>query len=309
MTFSIPPLLPRANEADRRALGEFLCNGALYGTLTIPGLWLDGDTLDNVVPEEIERQCEKCGFETRWRRRKVIEGVTAEHAAAGFTCRNCGADFEVWFRWRHEYSKEVLRAVEAARGLERLGVPRGDVEPPQGQFHFQKVGQSPAPTVALPPDLAKALGKHQELYRRGMVSRNQNYGIGALGYFRRIVEETMDNMLDLLAEALREQGADPSVIRSVEAAKSERSFERKAEVAADALPEALRPGGFNPFRSMHALHSKGLHALTDEECVEIVDRIREDMAIIFKTLKTHVEDRRKYKEAAQRLQGKQSKQK
>jgi len=226
----------------------------------------------------------------------VVDCATPDSAAAGYRCKNCGADFEVWFRWRYQYSKE------AAENAQLLAALAGDVEHPQGEFHFQKVGQHPAPTVNLPPDLGKALCKHQGLYRKAMVSRNQNYGIDALAYFRRIVEDTANDMLDLLIDALREQKADARLIRRIHAAKKEKVFEKKARIAADALPKNLRPGEVNPFRSLHDQFSKGLHGLTDEECVEIVDRMREDVGIIFKTLKTHVEERKRYKEAVLRVQ-------
>jgi len=314
MVFSIPPPLPRVSDADRTAIGKFLVAGALYQKLTVPGLRFDGDSLTAILPREIQRACEtaKCGsFESGWLLHKLSEDATPETAVATYCCRNCGASFEVCLRWGYSHSEKARRAREEARAKDRIlraagGVGLGDPEPAQAEFSFQKVGQYPAPTVTLPPDFAKALGTHQDLYRKGLVSRNQGYGIGALAYFRRIVEDTMNNMLGLLAEALREHNADPDVVQRVEAANGEKVFEKKAKIAADALPADLQPGGFNPFRSLHEQYSESLHEHTDDACVAIVDRMREDMAIIFKILKTHIDDRRQYKEAARRLQQKRS---
>lgn len=306
MTYAAPPPMPRATADDRRALGELLGNGPLYGRINFSGTWLDNDTLDKVLPEEIRRHCEPCGHPIGWIRTGVSPCSTDGHATAGYVCRGCGARFEVMFTWTYGYTEEEDRAFREARlAAATVGAPAGPaVVRRQGAFEFRKVGQSPAPTIVLPAELEKALGNHATHYRRGMVCRNQNFGIGALGYFRRIVEETMDDMLDLLLDALKVRGATPETIAAVEAAKAERVFETKVKVASDALPDELRPGGFNPFGSLHQIYSRGLHGLSDEECVDMVDEIREDVEIIFKTLKTHIEDRTKYAEAVKRIQGK-----
>ena len=109
-------------------------------------------------------------------------------------------------------------------------------------------------------------------------------------------------MLRLLVEAMREHGADPAQIEKVETAKAGRIFEDKVKIAAKVLPPALRPGGANPFGLLFDLYSRGLHDLTDEECVNIADQMREALAIIYKTLKTHIEDQRAFKEAVAKLQ-------
>lgn len=303
----IPPALPRVSDEDRKAITDFLTRAPLYGNLTVEGIWLNGDTLERcLLPSEIQRQCERCGLESRWHLDKAVEGESSASVMIGYRCRNCSVPFAVWIRWRHEYGQDAIVAMKTAELNDVLlqaagAVQTGDVAP-TGQFHFQKCGQYPAPSINLPADLAKALGKHEGLYRKAMVSRNQNFGIGALGYFRRIVEDTANDMLDLLIEALREHAADAEVMKRIEGAKQERIFEKKAKIAADALPELLRPGGANPFQSLHDQYSKGLHGLSDEECIEIIDRMREDVVIIFKTLKTHVDDRKAYGAAVQRLQ-------
>jgi hypothetical protein len=233
---------------------------------------------------------------------KGLLPLPGSHSGLVFHCRNCGTPFHVWFYW--EFGK--WSAADSLRLLRSRGTPASPDDVPTGVFRFQKVGQSPAPSVTVPQDLSQALGAHAELYRRALICRNQSFGIGAHAYFRRVVEETMNEMLTLLAAALTEEGADDETIKRVETAKGERIFEKKAEVAADALPDRLKPGGFNPFRSLHSLYSEHVHEKTDQECVAIVDQMRTEMDIIFRTLKTHVADRRGYKDATASFQKKRA---
>jgi hypothetical protein len=302
----------RVTEENKKLLGDYLATGALYVPFEIPGIWLEQDNVENILPAEIQRSCEsdrcKGDFEPTWQLARLPQNILPGTCAGLlYNCRNCGAAFHVWFWWEHTYSEGARAAIAGARMVDGILTAAGGVplrERVEGTFHFKKVGQFPPPLVKVPRDLADALGDHAELYRRALICRNQGYGIGAFAYFRRVVEETMDEMLTLLGASLKEDGADAAVVARVETAKGARAFERKAEIAADALPESFRRGGFNPFGALHTLYSDGVHAQTDAECVEIVDQMREEMDIIFKTLKTHVADRKGYKDAAVKFQSK-----
>ena len=297
------PDTPKLTPEDRQKLAVFLADESLYSKLSLQGNLFSGDTLEHVAPLEIARVCssDKCnGLRLSWARAAqppiIHQGM---YAGLVYKCRNCGSPFHIWIRWL--FLPSYAEAPSLARALQS-----GDVgvipNLTAGTFHFEKVGQAPAGSTEVPPDLAQALGGHAILYRRGLISRNLGHGIGAHAYFRRVVEETMDEMLTLLVAALKEDGADTEIIKRLEAAKGGHVFERKAKIAADALPERLRPGGINPFGSLHALHSDNLHGKSDEECVQAVDQMRNDLDIIFKMLKAHVSDRAGYKEAAKRLQ-------
>jgi hypothetical protein len=280
---------------DFRALGEFLATSPLYTKAAFPGAMFGKQPLKEVFPSELRRHCEECDFEQPWSGHAVMpEKKTApteerESATVTYRCGACGSRFEVLVFWCYRYLAEE-RADASGDGTV------------WGEFQFQKVGQYPPLQARIPPELAKVLGAHADFYRKALTSRHQGYGIGALAYFRRIVEETMDTMLGLLADALREAPATPEIIARVEAAKVDRVFEKKVRVAADALPDSLRPGGFNPFGELHDLYSKGLHGLSDEECVEIVDVMQQHVEIIFTMLKTQVDQRKSYQEAARRFQ-------
>jgi hypothetical protein len=222
-------------------------------------------------------------------------------AGSSTFCRNCEAPFHVWFFWKYA-STRAAEDIETINRALRIGDAPPLTSKPAGRFIFEKVGQLPPLSVKVPRELQKALGAQAALYRRAIIARNMGHGIGAHAYFRRVVEETMDEMLTMLVATLVNDGADKELLRRVESAKAGRVFEKKAEIAADALPKRLRPGGLNPFGSLHDLLSTNLHGKTDEECIRVVDRMRNDPDIIFKILKVHVSDHSEYVEAAKRLQ-------
>jgi hypothetical protein len=139
--------------------------------------------------------------------------------------------------------------------------------------------------------------------------RHNNYGVGAMPYFRRLVEGSTDEMLDLLVEALKAgDESDPTIGRVLEAKKGT-VFEKKVQFAGTVLPTHLRPGGANPFALLYDLLSEGLHSLDEKECCDIVDGIDEAITMIYVTLKQHVKEAQRYGEAIKKLQVRASKQK
>ncbi len=231
------------------------------------------------VPEEVERYCPgtKCRKTTHWRWAGVPG--SAERFGVGlksipYTCRNCGEQsFTVWI---HVWLKD-------------------------GVLFVEKVGQHPKLQIALPPDFEKALGESKDLYIRGMATRHAGYGIGALGYFRRLIDETIADMLGVLEAAMVETGVDPAAIETVQRARAGKVFDERVKLAAEAIPPNLKPGGMNPFADLYDLHSIGLHGLSDEECCDIVDAMDEAMKYVYTELKGRTEGAARYKEAATKI--------
>ena len=72
-----------------------------------------------------------------------------------------------------------------------------------------KIGQWPAWSIKVDKRLAEMMGEHANTYKKGLVCESQSYGIGAFAYYRRIVEEIIDQLLaeigELISETEREQ--------------------------------------------------------------------------------------------------------
>ena len=138
-----------------------------------------------------------------------------------------------------------------------------------------------------------------------MTARHNGYGIGALPYFRRLIEETTDEMLTLLEQALKQQGGNNgAALRQLAKVTTGTRFEDKVKLAAKVLPSHLRPEGVNPFEDLYQLLSDGLHAQTDSECIDIVDGMDVALKHIYTRLKSYAEEEKLYVAAAKGLRAK-----
>lgn len=142
-----------------------------------------------------------------------------------------------------------------------------------------KVGQMPPWSIEVNADVSAMLGSHKEYLQRGMISESQGYGIGAFSYYRRIVEETIDSLLadveQLIPESEREAFSE-----ALAKTKQTRVTSEKIELVQDLLPAILRPDNMNPLSLLHGVLSEGLHAETDERCLELASEVREILTFL-----------------------------
>lgn len=139
---------------------------------------------------------------------------------------------------------------------------------------IMKVGQYPAWEIKGDINLEKLLGDHASYYSKGLVCESQGYGIGAFSYYRRIVEEVIDNLLDEISELLN----DSEKAQYEDAlAKTKKTIvtQEKIDLVKDLLPPILRPENMNPLSALHSALSEGLHADSDESCLSKAETCRE----------------------------------
>jgi hypothetical protein len=247
-------------------LSWFVTEALLYQPVLVPWLFGEDQTANDLMPKSVRMPYERCGMETNWRQGDSKHKVDSLGDAFWF-CRNCNGSYVViYFRWE-------------TRGAETC---------------FEKVGRYPKPEINPPRELAKALGGHLDFYRRGMTLRHHGYGLGALVYFRRIVENTTDALLDLIENLIGGLDGEAERMAAIKNAKGAQRFEDKVKIAADALPAHLRMGGRNPLLILFRLLSDHIHSRTDEEAIEVVDGINSILGYLFTELKTHTEKREEY---------------
>lgn len=143
---------------------------------------------------------------------------------------------------------------------------------------LMKVGQFPAWDTVAEPNIERLLGEHSNFYKKGIVSESQGYGIGAYAYYRRIVEEIIDGLLDAISGLLsgeEKKAYEPALART----KAITVTQEKIDLVKDLLPPILRPDGINPLSVLHSTMSKGLHGESDETCLEYAQTCRE--ALVF----------------------------
>jgi len=167
----------------------------------------------------------------------------------------------------------------------------------------RKIGQVPPEDIQVPPELVGRLGSTGSHYKKALICRNASYGIGAMAYLRRVVDEKTDELIDVMAELSRTYNANEEEIQKLLDAKSQSRYNQKLEVAAELIPAALRPGGVNPLGQLYKYASIGLHGKTDDECVAIFDDLRQDFEYVFRNLHNQAEERSEFARRVQQRAG------
>lgn len=144
---------------------------------------------------------------------------------------------------------------------------------------YMKVGQYPAWYASAEPNIEKLLGRHSSYYRKALNCESHDYGIGAFGYYRRIVEEVIDELLNQIVNLLSEDELAAYNV-ALEKTKVTTVTADKIALVKDLLPPILRPNGMNPLGLLHSTLSEGLHAESDEECLELAGTCREVLVFL-----------------------------
>lgn len=119
------------------------------------------------------------------------------------------------------------------------------------------------------------IGPDRDLFLKGRRSELQGLGIGAFGYYRRIVENQKNRLLDEIIKVGKKTNAAPELLQELESAKKETQFSRAIECIKHGLPPTILINGHNPLALLHSALSEGIHAKPDEQCLELATSIRE----------------------------------
>jgi hypothetical protein len=258
------------------------------------------------LPEQIRLFCSKCGGERNWKQyfpftqpttrtvsaappppmpvgrgssSSVAAPVTKDFAGFGqkaYICKDCNAQIVTYFFYRHW-----------KQGADSTLI---------------KVGQFPAQEQNPPNEVARAMSDDEaKLYRRALTCRNFSYGIGALAYLRRLVEDKMNDLLDLIEEAARQTEDIPEELQKIAEVKKSYRFDDKISYAAAVLPKHLKREGVNPIDSLHDLASEGLHHKSEDECIQIFDKCTAAFEYVFRQLRVELDDAKDYLSAIRNL--------
>jgi hypothetical protein len=135
-----------------------------------------------------------------------------------------------------------------------------------------KFGEFPAYGPPTPTRLLRLFGKDREIFLKGRQCENHGLGIGAFVYYRRVVENHKDQILDEIIKVATKIA--PEKVEALESAKKEHQFSSALDSVKDAVPQALPINGHNPLTLLHSALSEGLHAQTDEECLGLAHDVR-----------------------------------
>jgi hypothetical protein len=149
--------------------------------------------------------------------------------------------------------------------------------PQQGNLHcaMVKLGEDPTFGSCIPSRVITLVGPDRDVFLKGRRCENQGLGIGAFAYYRRVIENQKNRLFDEIIMVANSVGAQKEQIQALEVAKSETQFSRAVESAKAVIPRELFIQGRNPLSLLHGALSEGLHALSDDQCLELATSIRE----------------------------------
>lgn len=208
----------------------------------------------SIKPIDLDLYCPtpaKCegirSFEKVSSRDDIGDGTFYQSVHLRFRCRNCRSTVKL-------YSLLAKRMDENCWMIKLAELP--DFGPPT------------------PAKVIKIIGPERDYYLKGRRCENQGLGIGAFGYYRRVVENQKNRIIDEIIRAAKKVNAPEEMVRRLEQAKAETQFTTAIDRIKPAVPEALLISGHNPLTLLHSALSQGLHAETDEECLELATSIR-----------------------------------
>jgi hypothetical protein len=166
--------------------------------------------------------------------------------------------------------------------------------------YVMKVGQEPPWEITMDRALEKKLATRAHYFKKGLICESQGYGIGAFGYYRRIVEEIIDDLLEeipnLMSGEQREQ-----YLEALQRAENTTVTQDKIDLVKDLLPPILRPDGMNPLSLLHSTLSEGLHGESDERCLELAVEVRETLIFLVSQIEVTRESSSRFTESMRRL--------
>lgn len=137
-----------------------------------------------------------------------------------------------------------------------------------------KFGELPPFGPHTPPKLMKLIGSDRDLFFKGRRCESQGLGVGAFTYYRRVVENQKDRIIDNILKLSRQLSAPQEQIDLLENAKKEVQFSKAIKPLSKALPESLLINGHNPLTLLYKALSDGVHDQSDEHCLNIAQDVR-----------------------------------
>lgn len=215
-------------------------------------------TLDRISKPPINMPCPNCGSH------QTFNMINHYHEFAGYM--------------NAESADEKVRLLYQCQSCRRFTRQFQVYISPERDFVY-KFGQFPEWEIKMDRNLEKTLGKHSKTFRKGLVCESQGYGIGAFAYYRRITEEIIDELLVSISDLI-ETEHQAEYQAALEETKKTRVTQGKIDLVKDLLPTILRPNGMNPLGVLHSELSEGLHAESDENCLENASHVRDILTFL-----------------------------
>ena len=164
-----------------------------------------------------------------------------------------------------------------------------------------KLGENPPYGPPVPSRLIKLIGPASDMFLKGRNCENQGLGIGAFTYYRRVVENQKNRILGEIVKVFEKIGVPQDKIDTLDQAINETQFSKALKMAKDVMPESLLIDGHSPIFLLHRALSRGVHELSDEECLELASTIRLVLGELSERLSAILKDKAELTEAISTL--------
>lgn len=281
-------------------VGAFLVEQPLYTKCEVR-LAERVSTHSRFYPEAVRRTCETCSAVTNWTYRgprnlgvplrgPVRRGtdLTLNTHEGGdlvsYKCVQC--DKGVFAAWvAVEWPDEEMQHTTTLGGPD--GISKSAVGKDAARMVLRKLGQWPPFSILPAPDVASSLERADlQLYKRALMNLSTGYGIGAMAYLRRVVENEVERLLASLQEAATDDG-DTSLAEEIAKARQSHNAEERLRLAGEAAPSWLRVGGHNPLKLLYGHFSRGIHELDDDACLAVAGKLQAAFEAVLGGIRHH----------------------
>lgn len=254
-----------------------------------PGVWFDVNDMINHGSQIISWTVKKPDLQL-YCDADLCEGIRFFEAERNEECPGLGSvQFFLNYHCRNCNSSSKAFAVEALIRGPGLGAT------------VVKVGEHPPFGPSTPARLISMIGPDRDVFLKGRRAESQGLGIGAFAYYRRVVENQKGRIIGQIEVVAHRLGANEETLQRFKRAQNEPQFTNAIEAVKDSIPQSLLIDSHNPLTLLHSALSEGLHAQTDEECLEIASSIRVVMTELAERISTALKDQAELKHAVSRL--------
>ncbi|MFI5128478.1 MAG: hypothetical protein ACHQFX_00745 [Chitinophagales bacterium] len=138
------------------------------------------------------------------------------------------------------------------------------------RYFIRKIGQYPAPEASmakLPDEISFFLSdESRELYEKALKNLDWEFGMGALAYFRRLIQNEVEKIIEALSNQYSSQGN--KIAEALSNYKQLRQRTRFVEEITPFLPKSLQDHGANSLSMLYDAASMGIDELTETECIK-----------------------------------------
>ncbi len=170
---------------------------------------------------------------------------------------------------------------------------------------IEKIGQFPPWDISVNKNFRTIFGNYLEYFKRGRICESQGYGIGAVSYYRRIIEEIIDEILNVIYNLMNPDDQE-QYKEGYENIQNSKNTEEKIKLAKEILPSWLKQQ-YNPLKTIYGVLSEGIHNKTEQECLEDAFLIRKSLTFLLEEISRQKKHQKDFNESMKQILEKKKK--